>query len=58
MNSGAFLTLNRLAVLMPRVSLSTRATFTRFLSAAPTEKHQMKIENGAHNRRKISRKFT
>lgn len=43
MNSGAFLTLKRLAVLMPRVSLSTRATFTRFRSAAPTEKNKTNI---------------
>lgn len=35
MNSGAFRTLNRLAVLAPTLSLSTRAKFARFFSAAP-----------------------
>lgn len=38
-NSGAFRTLNRLAVFEPRTSLSIRATLTRFRRAAPTASH-------------------
>lgn len=39
MNSGAFSTLKRLAVLMPFTSLSTLAILIRLRVAAPTASH-------------------